>query len=143
MEKLGHYSPTLSLGQEMTYFRQNVEQLLLNSGGDPEAVADMIVALNEAVVNVVRHGYQQQPGPVEVTFFRQQGSLLVEVRDEAPLFDPTSLPSPDITVPLAQRPFGGMGVHMMRQFIDALYYQQTADGRNQLTLIKHHVFAQP
>lgn len=140
METLGRYAETLSLGEAMSAFRQRVEQDLLNCGAQPEAVADMIIALNEALVNVVRHGYQQQPGRVELTLFRQADTLLIEVRDEAPLFDPTAVPTPDITMPLAQRPFGGMGVHMMRKFVDELKYQATVDGRNLLTLVKRHAF---
>jgi serine/threonine-protein kinase RsbW len=140
METLGHYAETLSLGKAMSAFRQRVEQDLLNCGAEPEAVADLIIALNEALVNVVRHGYQQQPGRVEMTLFREVDALLIKVLDNAPLFDPTAMPTPDITVPLAQRPFGGMGIHMMREFVDELKYQQAADGRNQLTLIKHHAF---
>jgi len=113
---------------------------LLNCGADPEAVAELIIALNEALVNVLRHGYQQQPGRVEMTLLRQVDALQIELLDEAPLFDPTAVPTPDITVPLAQRPFGGMGIHMMREFLDELTYKATTDGRNQLTLVKHHVF---
>jgi serine/threonine-protein kinase RsbW len=140
METLGHYAETLSLGETMSAFRQRVEQDLLNCGVDPEAAADMIIALNEALVNVVRHGYQQQPGRVEMMLLRQAVALVIEVRDEAPVYDPTSVPTPDIMVPLAQRPFGGMGVHMMREFVDELKYELTEDGRNQLTLVKHDAF---
>lgn len=126
----------------MAAFRKRLEQDLLDFGADSDAVADMIVALNEATVNIVRHGYKH-PGPVEVTLYRQENALLVELRDDAPLFDPTSMPTPDITVPLAQRPFGGMGIHMMREFLHELHYEQTADGRNQLTLIKQDAFSKP
>jgi len=140
MEQLAHYSTTLSLGEAMRLFRQTMTQQLLNSGGDPDAVGEMIVALNEGVVNVVRHGYQMQPGQVELRLWREGHTLRIEGCDNAPLFDPTSVPTPDITVPLDLRPFGGMGVHMMRQFVDELHYQVTEDGRNQLSLIKHHTF---
>ncbi len=140
MEQLALYSTTLSLGEAMRLFRQTVAQELLSSGGDPDAVGEMIVALNEGLANVVRHGYQQQPGHVEVLLLRQGHTLRVEVCDNAPLFDPTRVAKPDITVPLDLRPFGGMGVHMMREFLDELHYRVTEDGRNQLTLIKHHTF---
>ncbi|MCC6606486.1 MAG: ATP-binding protein [Anaerolineae bacterium] len=140
MEQLAHYSTTLSLGEAMQLFRQTVAQQLLNSGGDPDAVGEMIVALNEGLVNVVRHGYQKQPGQVELWLWREGQALRIEVYDNAPPFDPTSVPTPDITVPLHLRPLGGMGVHMMRQFVDELHYRVTEDGRNQLSLIKHHTF---
>ena len=42
--------------------------------------------------------------------------------------------------PLAQRPLGGMGVHMMRNYTDELHYNVTPDGRNQLTLVKYNAF---
>ncbi len=77
---------------------------------------------------------------MEVSLLRQGHTLRVEVCDNAPLFDPTRVAKPDITVPLDLRPFGGMGVHMMREFLDELHYRVTEDGRNQLTLIKHHTF---
>ena len=139
MEKLGSYAQLLSLGEAMSAFRQQVEQDLLRCGAAPDAVADMIIALNEALANVVRHGYQQ-PGQVELTLWCEGDSLLIKLLDNAPLFDPTGVPTPDITVPLGQRPFGGMGVHMMRKFVDELNYQTTTDGRNQLTLVKFHAF---
>jgi serine/threonine-protein kinase RsbW len=142
METIGHYSKLLSRGEAMALFRRTVEQDLLTYGTDPEAVADIIVALNEAAVNIVRHGYQQ-PGWVEIGLYREGRSLRIELRDDAPLFNPTSVPAPDITVPLAQRPFGGMGIHMMREFVDELIYEVTGNGRNQLSLIKHHAFPQP
>lgn len=141
MEELAHFSLTLGPGEPMRLFRRTVEQHLLHSGGDPDAVGELIVALNEGVVNVVRHGYQFKPGLVAVGLYRHGHVLRVEVCDDAPLFDPTSVPTPDITVPLDLRPFGGMGVHMMREFVDELHYQVTADGRNQLILIKHHTFS--
>lgn len=139
MEQLGHYAIMLSLGEEMALFRQQIERDLLNHGADPDAVADMIVAMNEATVNIVRHGYRQ-PGLVEVGLFRQANALRIELRDDAPLFDPTTAPTPDITVPLAQRPYGGMGIHMMREFLDELHYQM-ANGRNLLILVKYNAFS--
>ena len=135
MEKLGSYAQTLSLGEAMSAFRQQVEQNLLRCGAAPDAVADMIIALNEALANVVRHGYQQ-PGRVELTLWREGNSLLIKLLDNAPLFDPTGVPTPDITVPLGQRPFGGMGVHMMRTFCDELTYRKDAHGGNELTFLK-------
>lgn len=140
MEELVHFSLTLGPGEPMRLLRRAVEQHLLHSGGDPDAVGEVIVALNEGLVNVVRHGYQTQAGQVELWFWREGHMLRVEVGDEAPLFDPTSVPTPDITVPLDLRPFGGMGVLMMREFVDELHYRVTENGRNQLILIKHHTF---
>ena len=127
---------------EAAALRQAIEQAILAAGGNADATADMILALNEAVVNSLRHGYQEQPGLVEIEVWRQAQTLVVHLRDSAPLFDPTLSPTPDTTRPLTSRPLGGMGIHMMRNFTDELHYQATRDGRNQVTLIKYHTFPQ-
>jgi serine/threonine-protein kinase RsbW len=67
---------------------------------------------------------------------RQGEALLVRLRDGAPLFDPTLLPMPDVTLPLEVRPLGGLGIFLMRQSVDDMTYRVTPEGGNELTLIK-------
>jgi serine/threonine-protein kinase RsbW len=116
--------------------RRFVDQTARAFGCDPEAIGDMILALNEAVTNIIVHGYQNQPGLIEVEVKQQQGDLTVCLRDQAAPFDPTRVATPDIDAPLSQRPFGGMGVHIMRSFTDELTYRATPEGDNELTLVK-------
>ena len=139
MEQLHTLAQTVALG-DIAPLRQQLEKAMLLSGGDPEAVADMILALNEAIVNSVRHGYRGQPGEVQIEIWRAGRSLVVKHIDAAPLFDPTAVPSPDVTLPIDLRPLGGMGILMMRHFTDELRYEQTPNGRNQLTFTKHNTF---
>ena len=62
----------------------------------------------------------------------------VEVEDDGRAFNPLDLPPVDTTVPLEQRPVGGLGVHMIRQLMDSVEYRR-ADGRNILTLTRRAV----
>jgi hypothetical protein len=49
-----------------------------------------------------------------------QSIIAVTVEDEAPVFDPTSRPEPDMSVsPLVRGP-RGMGIHLMRLATDAI-----------------------
>jgi anti-sigma regulatory factor (Ser/Thr protein kinase) len=59
--------------------------------------------------------------------------------DDAPLFDPTAVPPPDINLPLEERPLGGLGVHMMRQLTDELLYRVNSAGQNELIFVKRGV----
>lgn len=139
MERLHRFVATVAVS-DVAPLRQRLEEAMLACGGEPDAVADVILALNEATVNSVRHGYGGEPGVVEVEIWRDGRSLVVKQSDAAPPFDPTAAPTPDTTLPLAARPLGGMGIHMMRSFTDELHYERTEDGRNRLTLIKHDAF---
>jgi anti-sigma regulatory factor (Ser/Thr protein kinase) len=66
----------------------------------------------------------------------EEGALVVQLCDQAPLFDPTKVPPPDLNQPLEQRRFGGLGVHLARHFTDSIEYCVTPDGCNELTLKK-------
>jgi serine/threonine-protein kinase RsbW len=121
---------------DLAAIRKFVEDTVTAVCLDPEAVSELIIALNEAVTNVIVHGYQGQPGAIEIAIESSDRQLLVRIRDQAPLFDPTSAPPPDVTLSLEERPLGGMGVHMMRQFVDNLYYRAISSGGNELILEK-------
>jgi serine/threonine-protein kinase RsbW len=105
-------------------------------GADAEAVGDLLMAANEATANIVMHGYQGSSGIVEVEVTRKGEYLELRLRDQAPPFDPTTVPAPDITLPLEQRPYGGMGIHLIRGLMDKMTYRLTPQGENELVLAK-------
>jgi serine/threonine-protein kinase RsbW len=117
-----------------------VRQFIADTGaslGVPEAVTDpLILAVDESLSNVIVHGYAGRPGTIRVALEQAAGALVVRLRDQAPPFDPTRLPNPDTTLPLDQRPIGGMGVYLARRSVDQISYQPTDEGGNQLTLVK-------
>lgn len=121
---------------DLAAMRRFVEDVVTAVCPNPDIIADLIIAFNEAVTNVIIHGYQGRPGVIEITVESSERRVRVRIRDQAPAFDPTSLPVPDVTVPLAQRPLGGMGVHMMRQFTDSLVYRAVSPRGNELILEK-------
>jgi len=125
--------------KNLVTIRRFVEGAASSGCGDPQAIADILIAMNEAATNIILHGYQGRPGTIEVEVAYDQDALVVCLRDRAPQFDPTSAPAPDVTLPLEQRPIGGMGVLMMRQLIDELIYRTTDDGRNELIMVKKGV----
>jgi len=107
---------------------------------DPIAVADLILAVDEAVANIIVHGYHNRGGIVEVELGRREDALVVWVRDHAPAFDPTRIPSPDVTTPLESRTPGGLGIYMMRRSVDEVSHRIMENGHNELTLIKKMIF---
>ena len=99
-------------------------------------VEDLALAADEAASSIMRHGYRLQPGEIEIEMKRDGEALVIYLRDQAPPFDPTRLPNPNITLPLEQRPVGGLGVYLIRQLVDTMHYRRTSQDQNELTLIK-------
>jgi serine/threonine-protein kinase RsbW len=120
---------------DLAAVRQFIRRQARQAGVDPQVVPDIVQAVDESVTNAIVHGYRGRAGTVEVEVDRSGGSLVVRLRDQAPPFDPTLLPAPDVNAPLEKRPLGGMGVFLTRELMDAVTYQQTKDG-NELTLVK-------
>jgi len=99
-------------------------------------VAHTVQAVDESASNIILHGYRGGPGMIEVEVSVASNDLMVILRDSAPVFDPTKLPEPDITMPLADRPIGGLGVFLARKLMDEIRHRARPGGGNELTLIK-------
>jgi serine/threonine-protein kinase RsbW len=120
----------------LAVIRSFVEDKAANLGADRKTMEDVLQAVEEAAANIIFHGYHSQPGDIEIEMGREQGALVVRLRDQAPPFDPTRVPPPDLSSPLEARRFGGLGVHLIRQFTDQMTWRTTLEGGNELTLRK-------
>jgi serine/threonine-protein kinase RsbW len=106
------------------------------AGADEEMTADLVQAVDELVCNIIEHGYGGRPGRVEVSFLRTAEALIFRLRDDAPPFDPRTVPEPPLDVPLAQRRLGGMGVHLVRTMTDGFDHRILPSGGNEVTVRK-------
>lgn len=116
--------------------RRFIEETAASFTDDAEVIGDLVLAVDEALTNVIVHGYQDATGMIEIEILQGQDVLVVRLRDRAPGFDPTGVPAPDINAPLSRRIPGGLGVFMMRRLTDELHYRATPEGKNELTLVK-------
>jgi serine/threonine-protein kinase RsbW len=81
-----------------------------------EALADLKLALTEAVSNSVRHAYDGQAGFVSVAYELRAESLTIEVVDDGAGFDPER-PAPLEGEELTE---GGLGIAIIRAVADEL-----------------------
>jgi serine/threonine-protein kinase RsbW len=116
--------------------RTFLQESISNLGVDQEMIDDIILAVDEAATNIILHGYQGQPGLIEIEVRRTSDSTFVCLMDQAPSFNPTRVPPPDLTLPLKKRPKGNLGLHLMRNLVDEVIYKTPPGGGNQLKLVK-------
>ena len=114
------------------FVRHNARQL----GADESSSADLVQAVDESATNVLLHGYQGAPGPLDIALERRGASMAVALRDQAPPFDPTTWPEPDLDRPLAERSLGGLGIHLTRASVDRIEHERVMPRGNQLTLVR-------
>ena len=130
----------LSLANEvaaLTGVAERVERFGAEQHLPAEVMNVLNIVLDEALSNVINHGYAAGVrGVIAVRLRCAPGGVVVEVEDDGRPFDPLQAPPPDLTLPLAQRPIGGLGIHLIRNLMDEVSYVRR-DGRNVLKMAKH------
>ncbi len=112
-----------------------LEELMGAYGFFPEAILDTQLAVEEAITNIIVHGYQRPDGEIQVICSRMSDAIEIRIADSAPPFDPLSLPEPDLDSTVSERRIGGLGIYLIRQVMDGFSYRYE-DGKNNLILIK-------
>lgn len=102
----------------------------------PDKVFQINLALEEAVVNVINYAYPGQTDmPIALNADNSEGTLRFVIVDSGIAFDPTLVEDPDTSLSAEERPIGGLGIMLVRQFANKVSYLRTPDGRNQLTIL--------
>jgi len=100
----------------------------------PDALCDMQIALDEALTNILTHGFDDgEPHRIEVTLAIEPTTIRAEIEDDCAAFDPLSATAPDLTASLKDRRVGGLGVHFMRRLMSEVSYSRIGP-RNRLVL---------
>jgi serine/threonine-protein kinase RsbW len=97
----------------------------------------MTLMLEEAVTNVINHGFADLPPPhlIRVRLDIALERIVAEVVDNGRPFDPLSRADPDLSRPLEERVPGGLGILLMQRMTDRIEYRRS-NGDNRLWLEK-------
>jgi serine/threonine-protein kinase RsbW len=114
-----------------------VEESAIETGAGKDHLNEVLLACQEALVNIVSYAYPQGRGEVEIipTLMLDPRRLVVQISDAGVAFNPLAWPDPDVTIPLEERPLGGLGIFLMRRIMDHVRYRREMD-RNVLILEK-------
>lgn len=119
----------------MKLARACVRESCVKVGCDEMLINDVVLALDEACQNVIRHAYG---GPsdeeIELTVRHRPGRLVFRLRDFAPLVEPSKIKPRDLD---DIRP-GGLGTHLIQEVMDDVQYLRPTQGEgNLLRLVKN------
>jgi phosphoserine phosphatase RsbU/P len=109
--------------------------------GMPEKIAfNLNVCLDELITNIISYGYNDDGRhDISVKCELVGGVLVTEIIDDAKAYDPFSqAPEPDLDLGVDDRPIGGLGVFLVKEFMNTTDYRRE-DGRNVITLAKNVV----
>lgn len=128
---------TILLEADITNYSKLVEWL--NKKCDDAEIQEahktkLNIAVEEIFANVASYAYPPKEGNVEVSFKIYDGNQ-VEMKfiDAGKPYNPLEKPDPDITLSVEDRPIGGLGIFMVKNYMDEINYAYE-NGNNVLTI---------
>jgi anti-sigma regulatory factor (Ser/Thr protein kinase) len=103
---------------QLAKVRHAVAAFASESGFDDPACTLIVLAVDEACTNIIRHAYKGPGHPIRLHMTRHDGTLRIVLRDYGNHCDPACIRSRAIE---DFRP-GGVGVHIIRQIFDTVDY---------------------
>ncbi|MGD0092983.1 MAG: ATP-binding protein [Planctomycetota bacterium] len=128
----------------LAHLRKLVTDALNNASFSPAKVNLIALAVDEAVANIMEHGYGGDSGRAEL-----QGAkiavlldltpelLIITIRDKCVRFDPRSAPEVDLKEQIKTKKRGGLGVYLIKRIMDEVNYITRENSENELQLVKY------
>jgi serine/threonine-protein kinase RsbW len=104
-----------------------VEECAGRFGLDAGKKFNVLLVLEEAFVNICCHAYPDKNGDAEISCGSDGNVFVLEIADKGLPFNVLSLPDPDITLNVDDRPIGGLGIHFIRSLSDSVNYRREND----------------
>ena len=104
---------------------------------DEETAHAVRLAVEEACVNVIEHGYAgMPPGPIELTIVDEASQVRIEIADRARPFAPDTVQAPELDAEVENRMLGGLGWFLIGELMDEVRHAPRDGGGNRLTMVR-------
>ena len=129
--------PTLTIPSNprmLSVARTFVEAVCVSRQVDRTTIHALVLAVGEAVTNVVRHAHRDRPNlSFEIQCRVSSDTVEIVVCDQGEPFDINQVPH----LHPGELRIGGRGVYLMRALMDEMHCQPTGARGNRLRLVKH------
>ncbi|RMG07630.1 MAG: ATP-binding protein [Planctomycetota bacterium] len=129
----------LNESKNLSKVRAVVAEVLEETPFNRETRNKIIVAVDEALANVVEHAYGEERGTVDIRFTLDAERLHVRIRDNGIRFHPGEKLTSEIDIHehIRKGLKGGLGLFLMRRIMDEVHFNH--DGPefvNELVMVK-------
>jgi serine/threonine-protein kinase RsbW len=88
------------------------------------------LVVEEALVNIIKYSGQTQNNTLSISLApAETPGLIITLKDKGIPYNPLDREIKDVSksIPVEERPIGGFGVHLIRQFMDKVEYKREND----------------
>ena len=136
-----HIKKTLAVNsktEKLSEIRTFVAEHARNAGLSQKDIDDIILAVDEACTNIIKHAYKSFPdGEIVIELEYNSKKFTIKLIDHGSSFDPNTIPDPDLQKYYRQRRVGGLGLYLMKTLMDDVEYISVPGKYNQVLLSKN------
>ena len=107
-----------------------------NCGITKKQKFEINLALDELFTNIINHGFDDDAEhKIRVTCAHNEKLVEITIKDDGIPFNPLEAPQPDLECTFSDREIGGLGIHLIKAYIDQIDYRRDSN-TNVLKLTK-------
>src|SRR3990167_2922951 len=100
----------IASSENLTRFRSQLKILLDQSGLIEKKSGEVLLAIQEVLTNILKHGYRGKPSEVTITYTDEPDQITITVQDSGKKFDMTQHADPKLP---PDKP-GGLGIYLIK-----------------------------
>lgn len=129
--------------ENLSLIRDFISTSAADAGITPDVVENIILAVDEACTNIIKHAYKSFPeGELIIKTKSTLSRFIISITDFGNTFEPDSVPEPDLQKYYRQKRVGGLGMYLMKTLMDDVKYVSIPGKHNEVLLSKNIKVAQ-
>lgn len=123
--------------ENLSLIRDFISSQASSSGLSAEEIENIMLAVDEACTNIIKHAYKSYPeGDIVIKLESKRDKLIISIIDHGNTFDPTGVPDPDLQKYYRNGKVGGLGMYLMKTLMDDVKYISVPGKYNKVQLSK-------
>ena len=124
--------------ENLSLIRDFVSEKALDAGLPVAAVEKIMLAVDEACTNIIKHAYKSSPeGEIFLNVDYDDEKFTITIIDYGKSFNPETIPQPDLQKYYREHKVGGLGIYLMKSLMDDVKYTSIPGKYNQVLLSKN------
>ena len=123
--------------ENLSLIRDFISSQASSSGLTAEEIENIMLAVDEACTNIIKHAYKSYPeGDIVIKLEYNDDKLMISIIDHGNTFDPGAVPDPDLQKYYRNGKVGGLGMYLMKTLMDDVKYISVPGKYNKVLLSK-------
>jgi len=134
---LSTYHKSISASTEnLAEVRKFIGDHAKSHGFNPQQIADIRLAVDEAITNIIKHAYKgESKNSINIDISLESDHICIQIQDTGKSFKMKKFSEPDIEQKIKEKKRGGMGVFLIHSLMDDVTYTHK-NGANELIMCK-------